>query len=204
VPERLELLLDGVAGASWELYVNGARVTAAPERSRIDSQMQAVPIAARRGTNVIALRLELRGSTDGLLDLVKLIGDFAVRDGVIVAPERAAACADWTAQGHPYFSGCGVYRTTARLAPGASAWVLEADAGDDVLEVAVNGAVAGVRLWPPYAVDVTDLLTDGDNELELRVCNTPVNLLEGTPRRSGLAGPPRLVPYARFELPLPS
>jgi hypothetical protein len=36
------------------------------------------------------------------------------------------------------------------------------------------------------------------------VANTPVNLLEGVPRRSGLTGPPRLVPYARFELALPS
>jgi hypothetical protein len=204
VPERLDLLLDGVAGQSWELYVNGVAVTAPPERSRIDSQMRAVPIAARRGANVIALRLELRGPTDGLLDLVKLIGDFDVRDGAIVAPDGAAAPGDWTAQGRPYYSGCGTYRTTAILTPGDSAWVLEADAGDDVLEVVVNGRRAGVRLWPPYAIDVTALLADGENALELRVCNTPVNLLEGTPRRSGLAGPPRLVPYARFELPLPT
>jgi hypothetical protein len=41
-----------------------------------------------------------------------------------------------------------------------------------------------------------------NGKLQLRVFNTPVNLLEGRPRRSGLAGPPRLVPA--FDLPLPA
>jgi hypothetical protein len=187
--------------------VNGERITAAPRDSRLDSQMKMLPLAGalRDGTNVIALRLELERSTDGLLDLLKLIGDFALRDGALVAPAATATCTDWTAQGHPHYSGCGVYRARVALPDrdDGARMVLVADAGDDVLEVIVNGASAGVRLWPPYDVEVTDLLVAGDNELELRVCNTPVNLLEGTPRRSGLAGPPRLVPYARFEFPLP-
>jgi hypothetical protein len=207
-PDRLDLLVDGFAGAGWRLYVNGEPITAEPQRSRIDSQMRSVAIAPalRRGRNVIALRLELRRSTDGLLDQLKLIGDFALADGVLVAPAARAECADWTGQGYPFYSGCGAYRTRTEVpCCGDGARVtLAADAGDDVLEVVVNGTPAGVRLWPPYDVDVTDLLVAGTNEFELRVYNTPVNLLEGQPRRSGLTGPPRLVPYARFELPLPS
>jgi hypothetical protein len=124
----------------------------------------------------------------------------------MVKPRAAAAPRDWTEQGHPFYSGCGVYRT--RLAVPArtdgARLVLEADAGDDVLEVVVNGTSAGVRLWEPYGVDVTELIAAGENAFELRVANTPVNLLEGQPRRSGLAGTPRLVPYARFEFRVPS
>ena len=63
-----------------------------------------------------------------------------------------------------------------------------------MLEATVNGHAAGVRLWPPYALDVE--LRPGENEIEVRVCNTPANLLEGTPRRSGLTGPPRLIPWS--------
>jgi hypothetical protein len=48
------------------------------------------------------------------------------------------------------------------------------------------------------------VVAPGEIELELCVANTPVNLLEGVPRRSGLTGPPRLVSYARFEVELPS
>jgi hypothetical protein len=208
LPGRLDLLVDGFAGASWQLYVNGTPCISEPRRSSVDSQMRSVSVAGdvHRGTNVIALRLELTCATDGLLDLLKLIGDFRLDGGALAAPSPPAEPADWTAQGHPFYSGCGVYRTRALVPARAdgAAVMLAADAGDDVLEVVVNGTSAGVRLWDPYELDVTDLLVDGENQIELRVCNTPVNLLEGEPRRSGLAGPPRLVPYARFELALPS
>jgi hypothetical protein len=192
VPERLDLLIDGFAGSDWSVAVNDEPVIAEPRRSRVDSQMRAVEIPVRPGRNEIVVRLTLTKPTDGLLDPIKLIGDFAVRDGVIVAPPAAVAPSDWTRQGHPFYSGCGVYRM--RVNVGFERAVLEADAGDDVLEVVVNGESAGIRLWPPYALDVA--LQPGENELELRVCNTPANLLEGTPRRSGLTGPPRLIPWS--------
>jgi hypothetical protein len=208
VPERLDLLVDGFAGSDWRLYVNGERVTSEPQRSRVDSQMQAIDIASalEPGSNVIALRLTLTRATDGLLDLVKLVGDFALENGAMVAPRLAAECGDWTRQGHPFYSGCGVYRTRAAVPDHGDGTlvVLEADAGDDALELVVNGRPAGVRLWAPYAFDVTELLAGGENEFELRVSNTPVNLLEGQPRRSGLVGPPRLVRYATFDLALPA
>jgi hypothetical protein len=192
VPEWLDLLIDGFAGSSWSLALNGTPITAVPARSRIDSQMKALDIsgALRCGDNELALRLTLTKRTDGLLDRVKLIGDFAVRDGVIVAPAASAAPADWTEQGYPFYSGCGVYRTRVDAALDG---LLEADAGDDVLEVLVNGETVGVRLWPPYALAVS--LKPGD-ELELRVFNTPANLLDGEPRRSGLTGPPRVLPWS--------
>jgi hypothetical protein len=73
---------------------------------------------------------------------------------------------------------------------------------DDVLEVTVNGQSAGVRLWAPYQMEITDFLKPGENMLELRVANTLVNLLERVERPSGLAGPPKLVPYRTFTFDL--
>lgn len=75
---------------------------------------------------------------------------------------------------------------------------------DDVLEVIINGQSAGVRLWEPYQVEVTNLLKSGENTIELRVANTLVNLLERVERPSGLAGAPRLVPYETFTYDLQS
>ena len=74
--------------------------------------------------------------------------------------------------------------------------LLEVPMRDDVLEVVVNGSPAGVRLWDPYLVEVTGLLRPGANDLALRVANTPANLLNATPRPSGLAGRPRLLEAA--------
>ena len=78
----------------------------------------------------------------------------------------------------------------------------EPEMQDDVLEVLVNGQSAGVRLWDPYQVDVTNLIKPGENTLELRVANTLVNLLEAVARPSGLAGTPKLVPYRTFTFDL--
>jgi hypothetical protein len=63
--------------------------------------------------------------------------------------------------------------------------------------------LAGVRLWAPHAVEVTEFLQAGENVVELQVANTLVNLLEGVERPAGLAGAPRLVPYRRFTFDLP-
>src|SRR5829696_6520364 len=65
VPPRLDLIVDGFAGSSWSVFVNGDPVTARPVRSAIDSQMQALDITplVRQGENVIAVRLTLTKAT---------------------------------------------------------------------------------------------------------------------------------------------
>jgi hypothetical protein len=66
----------------------------------------------------------------------------------------------------------------------------------------VNGRPAGVRLWPPYTIEITGLLQPGENILELRAANTLVNLLEATPRPSGLSAAPKLVAYNHYVFSL--
>jgi hypothetical protein len=212
VPPTANLIVDGFAGSSWKLFVNGQAVEATPVRSAFDSQMQAIDLAGllRTGSNVVALCLTLTSATDGLLDLLKITGDFALRKEVdgsytIVEPRRTIAPAPWTEQGYPYYSGRGLYRRTVSLPAevGGQRIFLEPAMDDDVLEVLVNGRQAGVRLWAPYTVEITDLLQPGENVLELRVANTLVNLLEATARPSGLAGAPRLVSYQPFTFAVP-
>jgi hypothetical protein len=137
------------------------------------------------------------------------MGDFAVErvDGTerIAAPRSTLQPASWVEQGYPYYSGRGLYRRQLELpADYADQRIfLEPEMVDDTLEVLVNGQRAGVRLWKPYQVELTDHLQPGANTLELRVANTPINLLEAVPRPSGLAGPPRLVPYRPVTFAVP-
>jgi hypothetical protein len=116
VPSHLDLIVDGFAGSGWDVFVNGEPVTATPVRSAIDSQMQALEITplVRQGKNVIAVRLTVTKATDGLLGLVKLMGDFAVArvnaTERIGAPGSTLQPASWVEQGYPYYSGRGLYR----------------------------------------------------------------------------------------------
>ncbi len=75
---------------------------------------------------------------------------------------------------------------------------------DDVLEVVVNGSSAGVRLWAPYDIDITDAVQPGENVLEMRVANTLINLLEAVERPSGLSGEPGITLHEQFVVDLPA
>ena len=62
-------------------------------------------------------------------------------------------------------------------------------------EVLINGRSAGVKVSPPWKVDLTRLVQSGDNRIEVLVCNTLANHYLTVPTRyrgkplSGLLGP---------------
>lgn len=210
VPGSLHLILDGFAGQDVRLYLNGEPLTAAPERSPFDSQMRWVDITAgtRPGRNVLAVRMTITGPDGGLLDRVKLAGSFAVAEDTggarLDRPAGTARPDSWVEQGYPFYSGAGIYRY--RFSSGEPAggvrYFLEIPMRDDCVQVTVNGQPAGVHLWPPYLTEVTGLLRDGENEVELQVANTLSNLLNADRRPSGLAGAPRIVAHREFVFPL--
>jgi hypothetical protein len=114
------------------------------------------------------------------------------------------AVGDWTGQGFPFYSGSGLYtaevQVPAEYLDGGRLW-LEADPGEDVMEVSVNGSEGRVAPWHPYRVDVTDLLRPGANFFTISVTNTLLNILEAVPQASGLRSAPRLRHEHRFEIP---
>jgi hypothetical protein len=206
VPSRLEVVIDGFAGSEHRLFLNGDPVEATPVRASFDAQMRSVDLTplVRTGRNVLAVRLVVDEPTGGLLDAVKLMGDFSLDGDRIVAPRAEVAPGPWTDQGAPFFAGTGTYRTRVTIPAsfaGRRAFV-EVPMRDDVLEVHVDGRSAGVRLWDPYVVEITELATEGEHELALSVTNTLANLLNGEPRFSGIAGAPRLVAETAFEFDL--
>lgn len=210
LPEQLNLLIDGFSGSSHRLFVNGHEVTAAGQRSKLDAEIREIDIRplVQTGRNVVAVRLVAERRTDGILDLLKITGRFALASGSagwqITAPAPAIRPGDWCRQGYPFYSGTGLY--TARLEV-PSAWLdgrlyLQVDCGEDVLEVTVNGGAARVLPWHPYELDVTSEIKTGTNRIELRVTNTLINLLEGVPKKSGIFSEPLLVhrPEYHFDL----
>ena len=62
-------------------------------------------------------------------------------------------------------------------------------------EVHINGETAGVKLTPPWTVDISTLVKPGDNQVEILVYNTLANHYGTIPTRyrgspeSGLLGP---------------
>ncbi|GMV92353.1 MAG: hypothetical protein AMXMBFR82_21310 [Candidatus Hydrogenedentota bacterium] len=97
-----------------------------------------------------------------------------------------------------HFSGTGQYVTEFKLPDALLDDDLELrfDAGDvgNIAEVAVNGRSAGVVWMRGQTLDVSDLVREGINRLEIRVTNTLIN------RVAGLTEPPPVPEELRDRL----
>ncbi len=145
-----------------------------------------------KGLNRIAVRMRLDKDTGGLLDMIKLIGSFTVReDGqgeYIAGPSGALHYGDWCLQGYPYLAAMADYIQDVRLPEGflGQRLLLRADVGDDLFEVFINDTPAGCRMWEPYELDITEFVTGDSFTLKVRAVNTIANLLEAKRKPSGL------------------
>ncbi|MCF7802642.1 MAG: hypothetical protein K9N57_00465 [Candidatus Marinimicrobia bacterium] len=204
--ENMRLLIDGFSGEDFTLYINGEEVTEEGTRSSIDAEIKEVPVYKylQEGTNVVALRLTVSKRTHGLLDLLKIVGDFSVSEAQsIVEPKSSIEIGDWTTQGLPYYSGTGVYTTSVEISEEYTEGCrlfLEVDCGEDVLECQVNGGEPVIVPWHPYVIDVTDQISAGKNRFELKVTNTSINILEGKEHPSGLRAAVRIIPANEYRL----
>lgn len=207
VPDDLLLMIDGFKGSAYTLYVNGREVTETPARSYLDAEIKTVPMKNyfRAGDNTVAVRLVVTKKSDGMTDLLKIIGSFAVetRDGVetIVPAPDTLPLGDWNKLGYPYYSGTGFYTATLTVSEALlqKKLLLKAEIGRDVLLVFVNGKPVKTCLWRPYEADLTPYLHAGENEITLGVVNTLMNLLESTHNPSGLFAA-SVVPFDRYTV----
>jgi len=108
---------------------------------------------------------------------------------------------DWAKAGVlKTYSGGAWYRRMFHLTAAQARGSVTLDLGGVAAsaEVIVNGKLAGVRVAPPWTVDLASLVKQGDNRIEVLVCNTLANHYVTIPTRyrgstsSGLLGPVRL------------
>ncbi|HAE87813.1 TPA: hypothetical protein DCG86_07295 [Candidatus Marinimicrobia bacterium] len=208
MPSRTSLLIDGFSGSSYKLYINGKRVTDPGKRSTLDAEIKEVNIHSfvKPGENLIAVQLVVQRRTDGLLDMLKIIGNFALdkQEGqyVIAAPNKEIRVGDWCPQGYPYYSGTGIYSVSVNIPETycQGKLFLNVECGEDVLEVQVNQHEPIILPWHPYHVDITDLVKPGKNYFNLKVTNTLINVLEAVQKPSGVFKPPAILHFNTYEI----
>jgi hypothetical protein len=165
-------------------------------------------------THLLQIFVSASGPEDGLQKPVK----------ATVEPLRAPL-GDWRLHGLEWFSGSAVYRNTFRVPQKNGEFFLDLGQVNFYAEVWVNGKSAGVRIWPPYRLRVTDLLHEGENSVTVAVSNSAAverrHMLvdegmalgwnrywnednidrEGENLVSGLLGPAELIRMTRQEEP---
>lgn len=207
IPYNTRLLIDGFSGSDYTLYINGQEIKDKGTRSKLDAEIKEVSIQdyLKEGKNLIAVRLIVNRRTDGILDLLKIVGDFALKQVnhgyCIVKRPVQIDSGDWTKKGFPYYSGTAVYSTKFELSDKylSDRLYLEIDCGEDVLEVKINDHPTIVQIWHPYKIDITDLVQEGENRIVIKVTNTLINMLEAKPKASGLFKNPVIIHKRKFE-----
>ncbi len=74
---------------------------------------------------------------------------------------------------YPTFSGVILYRKTVQMENVPERAFIKAEQVYELMKVRVNGKEAGYRILPPYQVDISQCLVEGDNEIEIEVTTTP-------------------------------
>ncbi|MDX3926852.1 MAG: carbohydrate-binding protein [Shinella sp.] len=114
------------------------------------------------------------------------------------SPASLSVEAGWETQGFAAFSGTGIYRRDIVIETEGD-WVLDMPQVHTAAAVRIDGRSCGRRAWRPYRFALGHLGA-GEHRLEIAVSNTAANRYydntpyrSGTPDRSGLTAPPRLV-----------
>lgn len=116
--------------------------------------------------------------------------------------EGSLPLGDWCEHGLATYSGGTVYTTEVTLEekPRAGKVVLDLGRVATTAEVHVNGKPAGVGMATPYRFDVTQLVGEGPNQIQVKVVNSLANHMSTYPTKyvlegqtvSGLLGPVEL------------
>jgi hypothetical protein len=108
------------------------------------------------------------------------------------------ALGDWSKnEGLLSYSGGARYRKMVTISDASQ---VSLNLGEVVAsaEVRVNGQLAGVKVSPPWRLDITRFVKAGENRIEVLVCNTLANHYTTIPTRyrgqttSGLLGPAQI------------
>ena len=173
-------------------WADGREMTVVPKEIRGDGAREHEATVAEPGGQpvVVALRIEPEA------------GYYA--GGSVPEPIRLECGAgrislgDWAAAGSlEHYSGGAWYRKPFALTPDETGGRVLLDLGEVVssAEVVVNGRAAGIRVAPPWRLDIGRFVRAGENRLEILVYNTLGNHYGTIPTqyrgktRSGLLGP---------------
>jgi hypothetical protein len=175
VPENLELILE--QAEFFEVYLNGIS-GGELQGWFLDKAMKRVKLPkAKLGANQLILRCEYYHWME--LEDCFLAGDFAVlpTSYSLTKEPNALRSGDWCLQGYPFYPGSMRYLANYHHFQDERVFLdLEAKAITTLIEV--NSKTAGKIPWRAASpLELTNFLTEGDNQLVIEVFASPRNML---------------------------
>lgn len=207
--ERFSANLNGV-------YIDGNMIPRAEDTWIFDDPYRVYRFDCEKGEHVIKLDRSSAVSYEDIVYLrgafdadIKISGDKLYYGGAhavqLYLPERADITLSdrrgtlktgesWTEQGQPFYSGEATYSFEADIPDNAENAALVLSGLRDAAKVYIDGAYAGCAIYPPFMLP---LEIKGRHRVDVTVCNTLGNQLEGYRAPSGITGKPYIEYTAR-------
>ncbi|PMC37965.1 hypothetical protein CJ195_10235 [Bacillus sp. UMB0899] len=196
LPGKCSIFMDKEAiSGQYQIWVNDQAVSNFKNQFVYDHRNQICDITSilQNGKNKLRIEVTLFHDTDGVVDPIYLIGDFGVAFGPNDQPIMTKIDQSMLISIQhgplpllPYYAGTVLFKRNEHLdnLPNSEKFALHLSDLDknfhDCLEVRINGYSLGVRAWTPYRWEgPTSILKAGKNEIEVKVTNTLIGLLEG-------------------------
>lgn len=126
------------------------------------------------------------------VEAVYIVGDFIVADEdktefYIDKSLSVYAPYNLTETGFPFYAGKIAYSTTASICKNGTdkLYLKVNEVKAACIELFVNGIKAGLKYWEPYVYDITDLVSNGENDIQIVATATLFNLM-GPNRITGI------------------
>jgi hypothetical protein len=181
----------------WQVSINGQVLSPGEGVYWIDKDFPVFPIGEylRHGKNTITLKAPRMHILAEVMP-VYILGDFLVTPavrGFEISDGEINALGSWSDEGLPFYSQKVAYSQKFEVPKPMDAHyrVKLSRWNGSISEVWVNGKPAGVIGWKPYELEVTPLLKEGENEIEVKVTGSLKNTFGYfyRPNEGGLSGP---------------
>ncbi len=194
--ETCHLLMDkGTISGEYKLFLNGLPIDQNGLKPVFFYDHNNINVdikdKLKAGENKLAVHVKVEHDWDGLVDALYITGNFGVTfdaQGMPVIGSAPGSCllGEVPHKGFPYYAGELSFIQEFELAAKPKNENFTFSVSDwktnfhDCAEVIINGTSLGIRAWSPYEwVGQTDILSSGNNQVEIKVTNTLAGMLEG-------------------------
>lgn len=165
----------------WEVRVNGEKVAPIEGVHPLDARNGAYEIGRHlhKGVNNVTLHID-RMSIYAEVAYAFITGDFSVvpsGDKWVISAPKDETTGPWKDNGMPFYSWDVAYSQTYSVSDPSAQYILELGKWKGtVCEVYVNSVKAGVIFAQPCTFDLTGLLDEGENTVEVRCIGSLANI----------------------------
>ncbi len=170
VVERTEL---------WEVFINGQKVEKS-DKWWIDREFFKIPVGdkVKKGLNTITLKAP-KMSVHAELMPAYIVGDFILnplKQGFEIASGKLGKLGSWKSMGYPFYSQKVDYSDNFTATKAGNQFKVKLNKWKGIVaEVFVNDKSAGVIAYPPYELNISHFITDGQNKITVKVSGSLKN-----------------------------